>query len=74
MLLFFNLIPIFPLDGEKVLEYFLPPSGQDMLIRIRPYGQYILLGLIFMGRFVGLDLLGVLIRVPAETVLSLLVL
>jgi len=74
MLLFFNLIPIFPLDGEKVLEYFLHPSGQDMLIRIRPYGQYILLGLIFMGRFVGLDLLGVLIRVPAETVLSLLVL
>ena len=74
ILLFFNLIPVFPLDGEKVLEYFLPPSGQDVLIRIRPYGQFILLGLIFMGRFVGLDLLGVLIRVPAETVLSLLVL
>jgi Zn-dependent protease len=74
VLLFFNLIPIYPLDGEKVLEYLLPPSGQDILTRIRPYGQWILLGLIFMGRFVGLDLLGVLIRVPAETVLSLLVL
>ncbi len=74
ILLFFNLIPIFPLDGEKVLKYFLPLSGQETLSRIRPYGQLILLGLIFMGRFVGLDLLGVLVRAPAETVLSLLVL
>jgi len=74
ILLFFNLIPIFPLDGEKVLEYFLPPSGQETLSRIRPYGQLILLGLIFMGQFVGLDLLGVLVRAPAQTVLSLLVL
>ena len=27
LLMLFNLIPLFPLDGEKVLEYFLPPAG-----------------------------------------------
>jgi len=26
-LMLFNLLPLFPLDGEKVLDYFLPPSA-----------------------------------------------
>jgi Zn-dependent protease len=74
ILLFFNLIPIFPLDGEKVAEYFLPPSGQDFLYRIRPYGMYILMGLILLGNFGSLDILGFLIATPASSVLRLLVL
>jgi Zn-dependent protease len=74
ILMFFNLIPIFPLDGEKVAEYFLPPSGQDLLYRIRPYGMYILMGLILLGNFGSLDILGFLIATPASSVLRLLVL
>jgi Zn-dependent protease len=73
ILLFFNLLPVFPLDGEKVLEFFLPPSGRDTLYRLRPYGPMILLGLIFLGQFAGADFLGILIRTPAQTILSLLV-
>lgn len=73
ILLFFNLIPIFPLDGEKVAEYFLPPSGKDFLYRLRPYGMYILMGLILLGNFGGLDILGFLIATPASSVLQLLV-
>ena len=34
LLMLFNLIPIAPLDGEKVLFYFLPPSGQDFMLQI----------------------------------------
>jgi Zn-dependent protease len=73
ILLFFNLLPIFPLDGEKVAEYFLPPNGQDFLYRLRPYGMYILMGLILLGNFGGLDILGFVIATPASGVLRLLV-
>jgi Zn-dependent protease len=72
ILLFFNLIPIFPLDGEKVADYLLPPGGQAFLARIRPYGMYIILGLILLGNFGGLDLLGTLIGRPALSVFRLL--
>lgn len=73
VLLFFNLIPIYPLDGEKVADYFLPPSGQDVLNRLRPYGPLILMGLIFLGRFTGIDLLNILIGTPTEAIFKLLV-
>jgi Zn-dependent protease len=48
ILMLFNLIPIFPLDGEKVLDYFLPPSGQALLDTIRPYGSLILIVVVFL--------------------------
>src|SRR4030042_1343868 len=38
ILLLFNLIPVAPLDGAKVLSYFLPSSGQKTLYRRRPHG------------------------------------
>jgi Zn-dependent protease len=72
ILLFFNLIPISPLDGEKVLTYFLPSSGQATMERLRPYGPMILLFLILSGRF-GFNILGLLIGEPAERLFFLLV-
>lgn len=45
----FNLIPIPPLDGSKVLMSFLPSGVQDGLARIEPYGFYILVFFIFTG-------------------------
>lgn len=73
ILLFFNLIPVAPLDGEKVLSYFLPPAGQQTLSRLRPYGPMILMGLIVLGRFGRFDLLGLLIGEPARRLFLLLV-
>jgi Zn-dependent protease len=49
ILFLFNLIPISPLDGEKILYFLLPPSGQQFMDRIRPYGPLILLALVFSG-------------------------
>lgn len=73
ILLFFNLIPVAPLDGEKVLEYFLPPSGRATLYRLRPYGPMILMFLIFIGPFIGINLLSILIGWPTQQVISLLI-
>lgn len=74
ILLFFNLIPLAPLDGEKVLEYFLPPSGRATLYRLRPYGPMLLMMLIFIGPFLGIDLLGIFIDWPTRQVFNALVL
>jgi Zn-dependent protease len=74
ILLFFNLIPIAPLDGEKVAEYFLPPKGQEFLLRIRPYGPMILLGLLFILPSLGFNIVGVLVGYPTNQLFSLLVL
>ncbi len=56
-LMVFNLIPVAPLDGEKVLDFFLPPSAQAVYERIRPYSPAILLILIFALPYIGIDII-----------------
>jgi len=43
----FNLIPIPPLDGSRILTAFLPPHMQYQLRRIEPYGFIIIVVLLF---------------------------
>jgi Zn-dependent protease len=45
----FNLIPIPPLDGSKVLMSFLPQDAQQQLAKLEPYGFFILAILLFTG-------------------------
>ena len=45
----FNLIPIPPLDGSKILMSFLPENAQEKLARLEPYGFYILAFLLLTG-------------------------
>lgn len=52
-LFLFNIIPIPPLDGSRVLYAFLPQSGQEILEKIEPYGFFIVFGLVMMGGFAG---------------------
>lgn len=74
VLMLFNLLPVYPLDGEKVAEYLLPPEGQDVLYRIRPYSMYILLGLILFLPYLGIDVMRWLISWPAQHIIRFLVL
>ena len=46
---FFNLVPIPPLDGSKVLRYFLPAGGQDVMDNIAPYGMMLIVMLFWIG-------------------------
>jgi Zn-dependent protease len=47
MLLFFNLIPLGPLDGASVLAGVLPPSMSRLVELNRKYGMLVLLVLFF---------------------------
>jgi Zn-dependent protease len=58
VLAIFNLIPIPPLDGHWILFRYLPPRYAEMLAAIRPYGFFILIGLMWTG------VLGMIIRLP----------
>ncbi|MBP9650737.1 MAG: site-2 protease family protein, partial [Syntrophaceae bacterium] len=45
----FNLIPIPPLDGSKILMGFTPESVNRVLCQIEPFGFFIVLGLLLLG-------------------------
>jgi Zn-dependent protease len=49
MLAAFNLIPIPPLDGSKILMGFSSRSFQYSLARLEPYGFFIIIGLLWLG-------------------------
>jgi len=51
-LLVFNLLPVYPLDGFHVAEVLLSkPLGTKPFVFLRNYGQYILIGILLLGRF-----------------------
>jgi len=45
----FNLIPLPPLDGSKVLTNLLPGRQADMFEKIEPYAPFILLALVYLN-------------------------
>jgi Zn-dependent protease len=73
ILMLFNLIPLAPLDGEKIADYFFPPSWVRVMDQIRPYGPMILIAVIFVGPLVHLDIIGWIIDVPMQYLFRLLV-
>jgi Zn-dependent protease len=73
LLMLFNLIPLSPLDGEKILYYLLPASGQRVMDQIRPYSPIILLVLVFGGMFLGFNLLGQIITPAMNAIMGVLV-
>ncbi|HUF38523.1 MAG TPA: site-2 protease family protein [Anaerolineales bacterium] len=69
ILLFFNLLPIAPLDGEKVAMHLLPPAGREVFMRFRPYSWMVLLLIVFLVP----QVLSILVGLPASFLLNLLV-
>lgn len=73
-LMLFNLIPVYPLDGEKVLIGLLPSRWGDSLLRLRQMGTLILAALIFVLPRLGLDLIGMVITPVYVLIMRLLLL
>jgi len=73
LLMLFNLIPIAPLDGEKVAEYLLPPKWSQALSSVQPYGPYILVALLFIGPYIGLPFVDWIITGPLTAIFNLLI-
>lgn len=69
MLAAFNLIPIPPLDGSKILLGFATGGLRDLLLRLERYGFFIIIGLLYLG---ALDPLIALFRWVILTVIHLL--
>lgn len=66
-LAFFNLIPLPPLDGSKVVTYFLSPRERHSYKYIEEMGPFLLILLVSMG-FVGM-IVGPLVKYSAQLIL-----
>ena len=69
ILLLFNLIPIAPLDGSKILRGFAPREWDGILAPLEQYGPILLMLLVFLGG----GILGLLIGGPANRLFAAIV-
>jgi len=71
LLFVFNLIPIPPLDGSKVIFPFLPRALDGFVMFMNQYGPMILLGLILISFVTNLPIFNILLA-PVQPILSFL--
>jgi Zn-dependent protease len=71
VLCFFNLLPIPPLDGSRLLYHLLPPNLAAGFARLERYGFIILIGIMLVSDLAGIPLLQLYIT-PLIRVFSLL--
>lgn len=69
----FNMIPVPPLDGHKILTGLLPDYWYPILAPLERYGFAILLALLFLPSFFRLDLVGPMVG-PVQIFLTNLIL
>src|SRR5215210_5887673 len=69
LLFVFNLIPIPPLDGSKVIFPFLPRALDGVVMFMNQYGPMILLGLILISFVTNFPIFGILLA-PVQPILT----
>ncbi len=72
-LMVFNLIPLPPLDGEKILQSLLPDQVANFYAKISPYGPILFILVLFVGPLVGLDIIGWIMTPAVRGMRSLLI-
>lgn len=69
-LIAFNLLPLYPLDGFRVIEVLTPPNNK-FVVFMRRYSLYIFIGLIFIGIIPQLDVLSMYVGAVQSLILKL---
>jgi Zn-dependent protease len=73
VLAFFNLIPLPPMDGSRVVQRFLSGRALEFYASIEQYGFIIIVALIwFLPRFTGIDVIGVYLDATVGRIAPLL--
>jgi Zn-dependent protease len=67
----FNMIPLYPLDGEKVLAGLLPTHLGDRLMSLRQFGPYLLMAALFIFPYMGLNVIGRLVGLVGDPLMRL---
>lgn len=55
----FNLIPIPPLDGSRIVEGLIPPRYRPIWANVSSWGPFLLLGILFIPALIGYNVLSV---------------
>lgn len=66
----FNLIPVPPLDGSRIVGAFLSDEAYLKYSKLERYGIYIILGALVLGRLSGIPIIGLVIDKPLSLVLG----
>lgn len=69
----FNLIPLAPLDGSRILEGFVPSEKSASYARIQQYGPVVLIGVIMLDYMSSFSILGKLMGPVVEVLLTVAV-
>jgi Zn-dependent protease len=69
----FNLIPLPPLDGSRILAGVVPPEWNHGYEQMERFGPMILLGLVMLANFAGISVLGRIISPVAQPLYRLLI-
>ena len=70
LLMIFNLFPLLPLDGGRILTGLLPDRAAYAFSRTEPYGMFILIGLIVTGIFG--ELLWPLVNISMKSIYAII--
>ena len=69
----FNLIPLSPLDGSRVLGGLIPSRSRESYERFQRFGPVVLVGLIMLDFLIDFSILGTIISRPVNFLFSLAV-
>lgn len=68
----FNLLPVPPLDGSRILRSLLPDKPADILTRMEPFGMLIILGLLIVNSYIPIvsTVIGTIFQIFQKTFFS----